>query len=298
MDDPGDHTEPPLECQERWFRADAAQRLRRAFEPRFRELSDGIFGHTALHLGPPVYDLDHLRIQRVVRVRGRPRHRENADDAAEADPASGCRTVDVCCSPGALPFGNDGVDGALLMHALDLCDRPHAVLRESARVLRSGGLLILQGLHPLSVYALRREWHRRATLLPGLGPVLAGRAPPLATRRQIWPGRIVDWLQLLGFAIEHPVGIGAPPGVPARRSAVGSAAAPGSGDSDAGEGDPERQPRLPTLYLIRARKLDPAFLHPRRVPIRRPLIVPLPVPDPAPRVLRVPGRAPDGASAS
>ena len=75
----------------------------------------------------------------------------------------------------------------LLPHTLDYSHRPHVILREVHRVLRSDGHLVVLGFKPGGLWGLRR-------LIPGAG------LPPGAVNL-IADRRLRDWLQLLDLRI-------------------------------------------------------------------------------------------------
>lgn len=93
----------------------------------------------------------------------------------------------------ALPLPSDTVDVVVLHHVLDFARLPHAVLAEAARTLRPGGRLVLVGFDPYSPFGIAK-WL--------ISPLCA---------RSVWRhnslrrSRLVDWLALLGFAIDTPV---------------------------------------------------------------------------------------------
>ncbi len=107
-------------------------------------------------------------------------------------PGSG---VDAVVSFDALPLPSDTLDVVVLHHALDFAPYPHAVLVEAARTLRPGGRLILIAFNPYSLFGVRK-W-----LLSPLRKATVWRHNSL--RR----ARLVDWLALLGFAVD-PRGAG------------------------------------------------------------------------------------------
>jgi SAM-dependent methyltransferase len=86
-----------------------------------------------------------------------------------------------------LPIASDSMDAVLLPHTLDYSARPHAILREVHRVLRSDGHLIVLGFKPGGLWGLRR-------LVPGAG------LPP-AIEHLISDRRLSDWLRLLDMRI-------------------------------------------------------------------------------------------------
>lgn len=98
--------------------------------------------------------------------------------------------VDAIASFDALPLPSDTVDVVVLHHVLDFAPCPHGVLVEAARTLRPGGRLILIGFNPYSLIGVRK-W-----LLSPLRKTTVWRHNSL--RR----ARLLDWLALLGFAVD------------------------------------------------------------------------------------------------
>lgn len=86
--------------------------------------------------------------------------------------------------PEALPFPENSVDLAVMLHTLDYCEYPHAVLREIAQTLSPEGVLLVSGFHPYSLWGVERK------LTPSEPPFNA---------RFISRAVIQDWLELLGF---------------------------------------------------------------------------------------------------
>ena len=84
----------------------------------------------------------------------------------------------------ALPFADESVDFVLLAHALESSTMPHAVLRESVRILRPQGKLLLIGFNPWSLLGARMAtmpWRSRWISL----------------------GRVKDWLSLLNMSVSE-----------------------------------------------------------------------------------------------
>lgn len=94
----------------------------------------------------------------------------------------------VVCDPDELPLPSASVDLVILHHSADFSAWPHQVLRESTRVLRGGGQLLLIGFNPVSTWGVRRLLSRR--------------------RQGPWGGRFLlrsrmeDWLSLLDCSVE------------------------------------------------------------------------------------------------
>ncbi|CDF83347.1 hypothetical protein PKB_2000 [Pseudomonas knackmussii B13] len=94
--------------------------------------------------------------------------------------------VEIACDECAWPLGEHAADVVLLQHGLDFCLSPHRLLREAARSVRPGGHLLVLGVNPRSAWGLRHYFARDG----------------LRRARCISPGRVCDWLNLLGFALE------------------------------------------------------------------------------------------------
>jgi SAM-dependent methyltransferase len=94
--------------------------------------------------------------------------------------------VQIACEEHAWPLSEHSADLVVLQNALDFSLSPHALLREAARSVRPGGHLLIMGINPWSTWGLRKLLARDA----------------LRQARCIAPGRLADWLSLLGFALE------------------------------------------------------------------------------------------------
>ncbi|MDX1516092.1 MAG: methyltransferase domain-containing protein [Woeseiaceae bacterium] len=91
-----------------------------------------------------------------------------------------------------LPVESDSIDSVLLPHTLDYSDKPHAILREVDRVLRSDGHLVVLGFRPGGLWGLRR-------LIPGA-------AMPPGDLHLVPDRRLRDWLKLLDMRIHGVTG--------------------------------------------------------------------------------------------
>lgn len=85
-----------------------------------------------------------------------------------------------------LALASDSVDAVLLPHTLEFVASPQRLLREVERVLVGEGHVLVIGFNPWSAWSTRRLV--RARHFPESGR-------PLAV------GRLVDWLNLLGFEV-------------------------------------------------------------------------------------------------
>lgn len=138
------------------------------------EAFDGIFGEQCLQLGVWGNANTFLRYARTQRS-------ALIDEGAGSDPPSAIGALH------RLPVADDCIDCVLLPHTLDYSDRPHAILREVHRVLRSDGHLVILGFKIGGLWGIRR-------MIPGAG------LPPDADHL-ISDRRLRDWLQLLDLRI-------------------------------------------------------------------------------------------------
>jgi len=97
----------------------------------------------------------------------------------------------VLAEPEQLPFEPESLDMVLMHHTLDICNDPYQVVRESAIALRPGGLLIVLGFNPFSLWGLRALVQGRS-----------GNAGVWSSRF-IRSGRVEDWMHLLDFELER-----------------------------------------------------------------------------------------------
>lgn len=87
--------------------------------------------------------------------------------------------------PHQLPLANEAIDLVVLQHVLDMSDNPHQTLREAARVINSGGRLVITGFNPFSLWGLWRQLRLKRGV-PWRANFLA-------------QSRLKDWLTLLNF---------------------------------------------------------------------------------------------------
>jgi SAM-dependent methyltransferase len=162
-----------------------------------------LFGFHALQLGLP--EMDALRTNRMpcrwvaseAMVVPPPIPMPPPEDEP-ASTLSGPLAVTLHCLPEALPFPDQSLDLVVMPHTLELARDAHQALAEVTRVLRPEGRLVLVGLNPASLWALRQTAGR---LRQGLG--LAGGALFLPrTGEFIGYWRLRDWLRLLSLDVE------------------------------------------------------------------------------------------------
>lgn len=148
------------------------------------------FGFHALQLGMP--DLEALRANRM------PRRWLAVDHAW---PGGASELFSLYCEFDALPFPKDSLDLVVLPHTLERAPDPHRCLREVERVLRPEGRLVILGLNPASLWALRQNLGLLRGRLSGApAPLFMPRLPGEAELIGYW--RLRDWLRLLGMELE------------------------------------------------------------------------------------------------
>jgi SAM-dependent methyltransferase len=95
--------------------------------------------------------------------------------------------ADLVTDAGQLAIASDSVDVVFLPHTLERSESAHALLRESERVLRGDGHLIVLGFSPGGLWGLRH--------------LFASRGYPPGSVRMIREGRLKDWVELLSFDV-------------------------------------------------------------------------------------------------
>ncbi|MBD9403402.1 class I SAM-dependent methyltransferase [Comamonas sp. CMM02] len=152
-------------------------------QQRCDEAVADIFGYHSLQLGLPM--LQALRNNRMPHQWvSAPGCDLNLDRTACQAPQG----VQLCCAPEALPFSESSLDLLVMPHTLELCQDPHAALREAVRVLVPEGRLLLFGLNPYSLWGVQHRLER--VQAPGLN---AWRGLPY------W--RVRDWMQVLAMDV-------------------------------------------------------------------------------------------------
>ena len=157
-----------------WLKTPLGEALLQQEARIVEEALDGIFGEHCLQLGIWGDKRTFLRFTRTQRC------------ALIAE--SGAGEPSAIAELHRLPVETDSLDAVLLPHTLDYSDRPHAILREVDRVLRSSGHLVILGFKPGGLWGLRR-------LVPGA-------AMPPGADHLISDRRLRDWLQLLDMRVQ------------------------------------------------------------------------------------------------
>lgn len=181
-----------------WLQTPPGQRLLAWEQAQCAKAVADVFGFHALQLGLP--ELDALQANRMPHRWLALAHALTSTSDPARFPFEG-RATGLVCDPAALPFQANSLDLLVLPHALEQSANPHAALREVARVLRPEGRVVITGLNPLSLWALRQ---RQAHVCGKLGlKRLAESALYLPQAGEfIGHWRLRDWLHLMGFELE------------------------------------------------------------------------------------------------
>lgn len=166
-----------FEATSRWLQSPLGQLLLTQESRVVEEALDGLFGEECLQLGvwgDPRSFVKFARTQRTACI-------ASVGQVLQDESPSAFGRMH------RLPIASDSVDVLILPHTLDFSGRPHEILREVHRVLRSDGQVIILGFKPGGLWGLRR-------LIPGAG------IPP-HVHHPISDRRLSDWLKLLDLRI-------------------------------------------------------------------------------------------------
>ncbi len=166
-----------FEATRGWLDTPLGQHLLAQESRIVEDVLDGLFGEHCLQLGlwgEPRAFLKFARTQRAASI-------ASPGNARKLEPPSAYGRMH------RLPLAADSIDVAILPHTLDFSERPHEILREVHRVLRSDGHLIVLGFKPGGLWGLRR-------LIPGAG------LPP-HMHHPIGDRQLSDWVKLLDLHI-------------------------------------------------------------------------------------------------
>jgi len=171
-----------------WFDSSSGRRLLSEQAPVISECARRFHGDTLLWAGC------HTDLTDTVRgcmVRNR-FHLETCSEDGQAasggEAESGCFRADLH----ELPLRNKSLDAAVLHHVLETSADPRSAMREVARALAPGGRLLIVAFNPWSLWGLRGAYARFfKDSFSGL--------------RFVSPGRLQDWLAVLGFELQQEV---------------------------------------------------------------------------------------------
>ena len=100
------------------------------------------------------------------------------------------RDSGLVAEPASIPLVSNSMDVVLLHHLLDYTRSPQDVLREISRVMIPMGHVIIIGFNPFSIWGLWGVIARYRGSVPWNGSFL-------------WPGLLMDYLNLLDFKIDR-----------------------------------------------------------------------------------------------
>jgi SAM-dependent methyltransferase len=91
-----------------------------------------------------------------------------------------------------IPLPNGSLDAVVLHHVLEAAADPRTAIRELSRVLAPGGRLVICTFNPFSLWGIRGVWARV-------------REDGFSDLKFVNPIRLMDWLAVLGFELQHEV---------------------------------------------------------------------------------------------
>lgn len=182
----------------KWLQTPPGKYLLAWEQSQFDQAVSDIFGYHALQLG--LAEMNTLAANRMphqwLAATGTTLKQFDPDVKTTESTASSPHRPALLTDAGALPFGANSLDLLVLPHTLELSQDPHATLREVERVLVPEGRVVISGLNPASLWAMRQRrgrffqrFGRTDLFLPEAGDFIG-----------YW--RLRDWLRLLGFEVE------------------------------------------------------------------------------------------------
>ena len=182
-----------------WLKTPPGEYLLAWEREQFDQAVSDIFGYHALQLG--FAELDALRANRMPHQWLATTTLAHAADLTTSAGAASSRQnsqpmAAMVTDAGALPFAANSLDLLVLPHTLELSQDPHATLREVERVLVPEGRVVISGLNPTSLWAMRQ---RRAHFYQRFGHSQLF-LPEAGEFIGYW--RLRDWLRLLNFEVE------------------------------------------------------------------------------------------------
>jgi SAM-dependent methyltransferase len=153
-----------------WYASGLGETLHGLIAARASALLRDVYALHCLQLGGTRYGVDLLTGQGLIR---RVHVTGDGCEGLRADPAE-------------LPLATRSIDLVVLAHALEFHDDPHRLLREVDRVLKLDGQVLVIGFNPWSPFGIRRAL--AAHWMPWSGHFYG-------------PGRIIDWMALLGLPV-------------------------------------------------------------------------------------------------
>ena len=171
-----------------WLATPPGGRLLAAERPALQETVRRFVGDSLLWMGATA-DLVDTTAQCMVRARicatydtfGRAAPCARESNSAECERADLADVDFVVVDTAELPFAGASIDGVVLHHALDVVADRRGTLRETARILKPGGRLVVVGFNPLSLWSLSKP------------------LPAFRDLRPLSVPRLSEWLTVLGM---------------------------------------------------------------------------------------------------
>ncbi len=162
-----------------WYCGYTGQQFLALAQPRLEALLADLFGYYLLQVGE-LGSVDLLGQSRI-------KQRVILDDSGREHPQPHPL---LPCEVDKLSIVTDSVDVVVLPHTLEIHDNAHQILREVDRILVPEGHVLVMGFNPYSLWGGTMWLQKSVGRLPWQGHFLS-------------PGRVKDWLKLLGYEIEH-----------------------------------------------------------------------------------------------
>ena len=161
-----------------WLRSEYGQSFFNSERAHIKQALRHFSGPNVLQIGSMIESADIIALDFPQLI--------NIDETcAEANEVNQGGLSKVVADAAFLPFSPDSFSSVILPHVLESHELPHQVLRETHRVLRQEGRLLLTGFNPLSLLSLQRILFSK--------PSFAGQYYSI--------NRVKDWLKLLGFEV-------------------------------------------------------------------------------------------------
>lgn len=183
---------------ESWLESPLGQRLLERQHEQLESVARRFHGESMLWCGP-LTDTRHCTDRSMVRLRifapdgdgaqcAQTPHGSNSSggELGAGNVESGDDHAWLRADVHALPLRSRSLSAVVLHHTLDRVDEPRHALREVVRVLEHGGILVVCGFNPYSLWSLRRAY---ASVRPDAFSHL----------NFVAPNRLHDWLTVLGM---------------------------------------------------------------------------------------------------
>jgi len=184
------HFKNPRLMVQQWYAADLGQALLEKEKQHLQQLLEQIFGYNLVQLG--CLDKSKLVTQ----------YRTSHHYVLESEPVKNTNNTHIVSDFSQLAVQNHSVDAVILPHTLEFSAHPHQILREVERILIAEGKAVFLGFNPYSLWGLwHKYWELKSRVFANNKD--ADNSVPLPScGHLISPGRLQDWLKLLGFDVE------------------------------------------------------------------------------------------------